>query len=89
MTVGELMSVIGRYEFLEVEGDNYGESPSYSGRKYGFHEDLNYEIICEMPVVGIFLAEDEERNAYGLQIYYDDRGLEDAIQRYENDNNYS
>lgn len=75
MTVGDLIEHIGKYEFIEISGDTLSESPTYAGRLCHFHEEPDYKIICTMPVIMVGLAEDEDRNGYGILIYYDDRGL--------------
>lgn len=73
MTVKDLLNVLCKYQWIEIAGDCYSESPHFVGTVKDLMSDNEYEFFCARKVDGI-LSQSEDKNHYIL-IYYKDSEL--------------
>lgn len=70
MTVKDLLDVLCKYQWIEIAGDRYSESPRFVGTVKDLMNNNEYEFLCAQKVNGI-LSQSEDKNHYIL-IYYND-----------------
>lgn len=73
MTIKDLLNVLCKYQWIEIAGDRYSESPHFVGTVKDLMSDNEYEFFCARKVDGI-LSQSEDENHYIL-IYYKDSEL--------------
>lgn len=73
MIVKDLLNVLGKCQWIEIEGDCYGGSPHFAGTVRDLMGEDEYEFFCAQKINGVF-SENEDRNSY-LLIYYNDSEL--------------
>lgn len=73
MTIKDLLNVLCKYQWIEIAGDRYSESPYFVGTVKDLMSDNEYEFFCARKVDGI-LSQSEDKNHYIL-IYYKDSEL--------------
>lgn len=73
MTIKDLLNVLCKYQWIEIAGDRYSESPHFVGTVKDLMSDNEYEFFCARKVDGIS-SQSEDKNHYIL-IYYKDSEL--------------
>lgn len=73
MTIKDLLNVLCKYQWIEIAGDRYSESPHFVETVKDLMSDNEYEFFCARKVDGI-LSQSEDKNHYIL-IYYKDSEL--------------
>ena len=74
MTVKDLLNVLCKYQWIEIAGDCYNESPHFAGTVKDLMGENKYEFFCAQKVNWLF-TESEDEIPF-LIIYYDDSELE-------------
>lgn len=75
MTVKDLLNVLCKYQWIEIAGDCYSESPHFAGTVKDLmgEDEYEYEFLCAQKVNGVF-SEAEDKSHYIL-VYYNDSEL--------------
>lgn len=73
MTVKDLLNVLCKYQWIEIAGDFYSESPHFAGTVKDLMGEDEYEFLCAQKVNGVFSGA-EDKNHYIL-VYYNDSEL--------------
>lgn len=73
MTVKDLLNVLCKYQWIEIAGDCYNESPHFAGTVKDLMSEDEYELLCAQKVNGVFSGA-EDKSHYIL-VYYNDSEL--------------
>lgn len=73
MTIKDLLNVLCKYQWIEIAGDRYSESPHFVGTVKDLMSDNEYEFFAREKVNGVF-SEAEDKSHYIL-VYYNDSEL--------------
>lgn len=75
MTVKDLLDVLCKYQWIEIAGDRYSESPHFVGTVKDLmgEDEYEYEFLRAQKVNGVF-SEAEDKSHYIL-VYYNDSEL--------------
>lgn len=75
MTVKDLLNVLCKYQWIEIAGDCYSESPHFAGTVKDLmgEDEYEYEFLRAQKVNGVF-SEAEDKSHYIL-VYYNDSEL--------------
>ena len=75
MTVKDLLNVLCKYQWIEIAGNCYSESPHFAGTVKDLmgEDEYEYEFLRAQKVNGVF-SEAEDKSHYIL-VYYNDSEL--------------